>query len=63
MRAIFTLASPNSDAIVRLGCRECGTAMVLVGIEPSHRHYELHTFECPICEGVETTFAKAANIH
>jgi hypothetical protein len=50
MRAIFGPATPYSDSIVRPSCSECGTATLLVGIEPDGPGHELHTFQCPRCE-------------
>lgn len=63
MRAVFSSATRHSDAIVRPGCSECGTATVLVGIEQSRPGYELHTFECPNCEHFETALAQATWSH
>ena len=60
MRAVFTPATPYSDSIVRPSCSECGSATVLVGIEPERPGYELHTFQCPNCEHFETAVGKAA---
>jgi len=60
MRAIFAPATPDSDSLVRPNCSKCGTATVLVGIEPERPGYELHTFQCPNCEHFETAVGKAA---
>ena len=60
MRAIFAPATPYSDSIERPGCAKCGTATLLVGLEPERPGYELHTFQCPNCEHYETAVAKAA---
>ena len=54
MRAIFGPATPRSDAIVRPSCSGCGTATVLVGIEPERTGFDLHTFQCPSCEQFQT---------
>jgi hypothetical protein len=59
MRAILAPAMPYSDSIERPSCFECGTATVLVGIEPKAPGYELHTFQCPDCEHYETAVAIA----
>lgn len=60
MRAKFAAATLLSDSIVRPSCSECGTATLLVGIEPDRPGYELHTFQCPSCEHFETGVGKAA---
>ena len=60
MKAIFAPATPYSDSIDRPRCSECGTATVLVGIEPERPGYELHTFQCPKCENFELAVEKAA---
>lgn len=60
MRAIFAPATAHSDAIVRPSCSECGTATVLVGVEPERLGGELHTFQCPNCEHYETAIGEAA---
>jgi hypothetical protein len=59
MRAQFAPATRHSDAIVRPSCSECGTATVLIGIEPERPGYDLHTFQCPRCEHFETAIGKA----
>lgn len=60
MRVEFTLAISRSDAVVRRPtCWECQIATLLVGIEHSRRGHELHTFECPICEALQTEFVTA----
>jgi hypothetical protein len=58
MRAVFISATLHSDSIVRPHCSECGTATLLVGIEPERPGYDLHTFECPDCEHFETAVEK-----
>ena len=63
MRAVFSSGTRHSDAIVRPGCSQCGTVTVLVGIEQSRHCSELHTFECPNCEHLETAVAKATPLH
>jgi hypothetical protein len=59
MRAEF---APYSGGILRPSCTECGTATILVGIEPAPDFpgHELHTFQCPDCQHFETAVAKAA---
>ena len=52
-------ATAHSNAIVRPKCSECGTATLLIGIEPECPGYELHTFQCPACEQYETEIGKA----
>jgi hypothetical protein len=52
-------ATPHSDAITRPHCAECGTAMLLFGIEAERPGYELHSFECPKCKNIETRVGKA----
>jgi len=61
MRAEFAPATPRSNSIVRPRCSECGTATVLVGIEPERPGYELHTFQCPMCQNFEIAVGKAAD--
>ena len=63
MIAVFAPATPDSDAIARPSCSECGTATMLVGIEQSYPGYELRTFECPNCEHFETALAKGSWSH
>jgi len=60
MRAKFAPATPHSDE--RPSCSECGTATLLVGIEPEPEHpgYDLHTFQCPNCENFEVAVGQAA---
>lgn len=60
MRAIFAPATPYSDSIERPSCSECGTATLLIGIEPERPGYEIQTFQCPNCEHFETVVGKAA---
>src|SRR5262245_3397264 len=60
MRAIFAPATAHSDAVKRPNCSECGTATVLVGIEPDRPGCELRTFQCPNCENFEIAVGKAA---
>ena len=50
--------TPQSDAIKRPDCSECGTLSRLFGIEPEKPGYELHTFHCPKCNYVQTAVAK-----
>jgi len=61
LRAAFAPATAYSDAIVRPKCSECGTATVLVGIEPAPERpgYDLHTFQCPKCQNFELAVGKA----
>ena len=63
MRAEFAPAAAYSDAIVRPLCSKCGTATILVGIEPDldpdRPDYDLHTFQCPKCDHFETAVGKA----
>ena len=47
-------ATPHSDSIERPVCPKCGTAMLLFGIEDERPGYELHSFECPKCQNIET---------
>jgi hypothetical protein len=51
---VFEPASAHSEAVVRPVCSVCGTATLLVGIEPERPGYELRTFECPTCRHFET---------
>ena len=60
MRAEFAPATAHSASIVRPKGSECGTATVLVGIEPDRPGCDLHTFQCPNCEHYETVVGKAA---
>jgi hypothetical protein len=60
IRAIFAPATPHSDSIARPTCSQCGTATLLVGIEPERPGYDLHTFQCPDCEHFEIAVGKAA---
>jgi len=59
MITLFAPTTAHSDSIVRPSCSECGTATLLVGIEPERPGYELHTFECPTCRNFETAVGKA----
>ena len=58
---VFEPATAHSNA-VRPVCSVCGTATLLVGIEPEpeRRGYELRTFECPTCRHFETAVGKIA---
>ena len=56
---VFESATAHSNA-VRPVCSICGTATLLVGIEPERRGYELRTFECPTCIHFETAVGKIA---
>jgi hypothetical protein len=60
IRAIFAPATPHPDSIARPTCSQCGTATLLVGIEPERPGYDLHTFQCPDCEHFEIAVGKAA---
>jgi hypothetical protein len=62
MRAIYAPAIAHSDAIKRPSCSQCGTATVLIGIEPEPERpgYDLHTFQCPNCQNYELAVGKAA---
>ena len=59
---VFEPATAHSNAVVRPVCSVCGTATLLVGIEPEpeRRGYELRTFECPTCRHFETAVGKIA---
>jgi predicted RNA-binding Zn-ribbon protein involved in translation (DUF1610 family) len=52
-------ATPHSNAIKRPACPQCGTAMLLFGIEAERPGYELHSFDCPKCRRIETRVGKA----
>ena len=60
MITVFAPATAHSDSIVRPNCSECGTATLLIGIEPQRPGYDLHTFQCPACDNFETAVGKAA---
>jgi hypothetical protein len=60
MITVFAPATAHSDGIARPNCSECGTATLLIGIEPERPGYDLHTFQCPNCENFETEVGKAA---
>jgi hypothetical protein len=60
IRAIFALATPHSDFIVRPNCSECGAPTSLVGIEAERPGYELRTFQCLGCDNLEVVVGKAA---
>jgi Zn finger protein HypA/HybF involved in hydrogenase expression len=51
-------ATPHSDSIKRPVCSKCGTKMVLFGIETHSPGRELHSFECPKCQNIETRIGK-----
>jgi hypothetical protein len=57
---VFEPATVHSNAIVRPVCSVCGTATLLVGIEPERPGYELRTFECLMCRHFETAVGKIA---
>jgi hypothetical protein len=61
MRAVFAPAIAHSDSVVRPRCSECGAPTLLVGLEPDLERsgYDLHTFQCPICENFELAVGKA----
>jgi hypothetical protein len=52
-------ATAHSDSIKRPECSKCGTKLRLFGIEPERPGYELHSFECPNCNRIETAIGKA----
>ena len=52
-------ATPHSNSIKRRACSKCGTTMLLFGIEPDRPGHELHSFECPKCQNIETRIAKS----
>jgi hypothetical protein len=47
---LMTYQPVVSNPIIRLECAKCGTQMLLSRIEPLDPGWELHTFECPMCE-------------
>ena len=51
-------ATPHSDSIERPNCPKCGTKMRLFGIEAERPGYELHSFECPKCNHIQTAIGK-----
>jgi hypothetical protein len=53
-------ATPHSDSIERAHCSKCGAGMLLFGIEPESPGHELHSFECPKCQNIETRIGKSA---
>lgn len=53
---IYQLATPRSNSTIR--CPECQTQMRLFGIESEGPGQELHSFECPNCQRIETAVAK-----
>ncbi len=55
---IYRPATPHSDSIKRPLCSKCGTATLLFGIEVERPGYELHSFECPKCQNIETRIWK-----
>ena len=55
-------ATPHSDSIERPNCLKCGTKMRLFGIEPERPGYELHSFECPKCNHIQTAIGKGPQI-
>lgn len=60
MRAEFAPATLHSNSIKRPSCSKCGTTTSLVGIESARPGYELHTFQCPVCEHFEIAVGLAA---
>jgi predicted RNA-binding Zn-ribbon protein involved in translation (DUF1610 family) len=51
--------TPQSDAIKRPDCPDCGMRMNLFGIEPEKPGHELYTFACPSCAAVQTAVGKS----
>jgi Zn finger protein HypA/HybF involved in hydrogenase expression len=56
---IFQPATKHSNSIERIECSKCGTRMMLFGIEAERPGYELHSFECPKCQNIETRIGKS----
>jgi hypothetical protein len=52
-------ATPHSDSIKRPDCSKCATTMRLFGIEAERPGYELHSFECPKCNHIQTAIGRA----
>ena len=55
-RALNGLGIPIQ--ISNIFCPRCRTRMRLFGIEPEAPGYELHSFECPECQNIDTAVAK-----
>jgi transposase-like protein len=44
----------HASAITRPSCPKCGTAMMVVRIEPHTPGQQMRTFECPSCDWSES---------
>ena len=43
--------------LTRPHCKHCGSAMMLVQIDPASPGVDLHTFECAVCEHEFSAYA------
>ena len=51
---VYPRATQRSNSTVRPNCPECETQMRLFGIESEDPGHELHSYECPNCQRIET---------
>ena len=58
MRAKFAPATAHSDSVARPGCSECGTATVLVGIEPDIPGTNYTLFSAPSASTLKLLLGK-----
>ena len=53
---------PRSDSIEDPDCPKCGTGMRLFGIEADDAGGELLSFDCPVCQHLETKIRKSVTL-
>ena len=51
---VYQLATPRFNSTIPPNCPECQTPMRLFGIESEDPGHELHSYECPNCQRIET---------
>ena len=51
---VYQLPTPRSNSTIRANCPDCQTQMRLFGIESEGPDHELHSYECPNCQRIET---------
>jgi endogenous inhibitor of DNA gyrase (YacG/DUF329 family) len=51
---VLSASHTTSNSTIRPNCPECQTQMRLFGIESEDPGHELHSYECPNCQRIET---------
>ena len=51
---VLSASRPTSNSTIRPNCPQCQTQMRLFGIESEEPGHELHSYECPHCQRIET---------